>query len=88
MGGAAGVERLALGVGVGEYGGMQGSERLDRELLDTLAVCGDLIPVGSVYRFLAEHRLAVFPDELFADLFSGRGRRFVVILGSCPVLGR
>ena len=75
MGGAAGVERLALGVGVGEYGGMQGSERLDRELLDTLAVCGDLIAVGSVYRFLAEHRLAVFPDELFADLFSGRGRR-------------
>ena len=54
---------------------MQGSERLDRELLDTLAVCGDLIAVGSVYRFLAEHRLAVFPDELFADLFSGRGRR-------------
>ena len=53
---------------------MQGSERLDRELLDTLAVCGDLILEGSVYRFLAEHRLAVFGDELFADLFSGRGR--------------
>ena len=53
---------------------MQGSERLDRELLDTLVVCGDLIPLGSVYRFLAEHRLAVFGDELFADLFSGRGR--------------
>ena len=54
---------------------MQGSERLDRELLDTLAVCGDLVPVGSVWRFLAERRLEVFPDELFADLFGGRGRR-------------
>ena len=54
---------------------MQGSERLDRELLDTLAVCGHLVPEGSVYRFLAQHRLAVFPDELFADLFGGRGRR-------------
>ena len=54
---------------------MQGSERADRELLDTLAVCGDLVPVGSVHRFLAEHRLELFPDGLFAGLFSGRGRR-------------
>ena len=36
---------------------------------------GHLVPAGSVYRFLAEHRRRVFPDELFADLFgSGRGR--------------
>ena len=47
---------------------MEGSERADRELLDTLAVCGDLVPVGSVYRFLAEHRLELFPDGLFAGL--------------------
>ena len=53
---------------------MQGSERPDRELTDTLAYCGDLIPEGSIYRFLAEHRLRVFPDEMFADLFTGRGR--------------
>lgn len=53
---------------------MQGSERSDRELTDTLAYCGDLIPEGSIYRFLAEHRLRVFPDEMFADLFTGRGR--------------
>src|SRR5690606_10902886 len=44
---------------------MQGSERSDRELTDTLAYCGDLIPEGAVYRFLAER---------FADLFTGRGR--------------
>ena len=53
---------------------MLGTERFDRELLDTLSVCGDLIPQGSVYRFLAEHRRRVFPDGLFGDLFGGRGR--------------
>ena len=53
---------------------MQGSERADRELLDTLAVCGALLEEGSVYRLLAERRLELFPDELFAGLFSGRGR--------------
>ena len=53
---------------------MLGTERFDRKLLDTLSVCGDLVPVGSVYRFLAEHRRRVFPDGLFGDLFGGRGR--------------
>ena len=47
---------------------MLGSERLDRQLLDTMAVCGDLVPEGSVYRFLAEHRGRVFPDGMFEDL--------------------
>ena len=58
----------------GIMGGMLGVERLDRKLLDTMSVCGDLVPVGSVYRFLAEHRRAVFPDGMFADLYGGRGR--------------
>jgi IS5 family transposase len=54
---------------------MQGSSVVDRELLDAAALCGHLVPAGSVYAFLAEHRQRVFPDELFADLFpSGRGR--------------
>ena len=36
---------------------------------------GHLVPAGSVYGLLAEHRLRLFPDVLFADLFpSGRGR--------------
>ena len=36
---------------------------------------GHLVPAGTVYAFLAEHRRRLFPDELFADLFpSGRGR--------------
>jgi transposase len=43
--------------------------------LDTAALVGHLVPAGSVYAFLAEHRGEVFPDGLFADLFpSGRGR--------------
>jgi DDE family transposase/transposase-like protein DUF772 len=43
--------------------------------LDTAALVGHLVPAGSVYAFLADHRREVFPDGLFADLFpSGRGR--------------
>ena len=53
---------------------MQGTEKPDRELLDALGLCGALVREGSVYRFLAEHRLRLFGDGLFADLFGGRGR--------------
>jgi Transposase DDE domain/Transposase domain (DUF772) len=43
--------------------------------LDTAVLVGHLVPAGSVYAFLAEHRGRVFPDGMFADLFpSGRGR--------------
>jgi IS5 family transposase len=55
--------------------GVQGSSDPNRELLDAQALVGHLVPAGTVYAFLAEHRQRVFPDELFADLFSsGRGR--------------
>ena len=54
---------------------VQGKSRPDRVLLDAQALVGHLVPAGSVYAFLAEHRESVFPDGLFADLFvSGRGR--------------
>lgn len=54
---------------------MQGSSDSNRELLDAQALVGHLVPAGSVYAFLAEHRQRLFPDELFVDLFrSGRGR--------------
>jgi hypothetical protein len=54
---------------------VQGRSGPDRQLLDTAALAGHLVPAGSVYAFLAEHRREVFPDGLFADLFSsGRGR--------------
>jgi hypothetical protein len=57
---------------------MQGVERIDRELLDAAALVGHLVPEGSMFAFLAEHRGRVFPDELFADLFpSVKGRRSI-----------
>jgi IS5 family transposase len=54
---------------------MQGRSDPNRELLDAAALCRQLVAEGSVEAFLADHRLELFPDELFADLFpSGRGR--------------
>ena len=54
---------------------MQGRSEDQRELLDAESVVGHLVKAGSVFAFLAEHRRALFPDEVFADLFpSGRGR--------------
>jgi Transposase DDE domain/Transposase domain (DUF772) len=55
---------------------VQGVERTDRELLDAAAMVGHLVPAGSMFAFLAEHRRNLFPDADFADLFpSGKGRR-------------
>jgi len=54
---------------------MQGEADRQRDLLDVESLAGHLLPAGSVFAFLAEHRDALFPPELFADLFpSGRGR--------------
>jgi len=54
---------------------VQGRSASDLELLDTATLVGHLVPAGSVYAFLAEHRGQLFPDGLFADLFpSGKGR--------------
>jgi IS5 family transposase len=55
---------------------MQGTSDPSRvELLDAQAHCRHLVPDGSVHAFLADHRRALFLDQLFADLFpSGRGR--------------
>src|SRR5664279_390314 len=54
---------------------MQGFSDPQRELLDADSVTGHLLPTGSVFGFLAEHRLVLFPAEMFTDLFpSGRGR--------------
>ena len=54
---------------------MQGKSDPNPELLDAAALCRQLVPQSSMYAVLADHRLKLFPDELFADLFpSGRGR--------------
>jgi Transposase domain (DUF772)/Transposase DDE domain len=56
-------------------GVMQGRERVDRQLLDAGALVGHLVPAGSMFAFLAAHRVDLFGDEDFADLFpSGKGR--------------
>jgi IS5 family transposase len=53
---------------------VQGVEGPDRELWDAGQVVGHLVPVGSMFGFLAEHRALLFPDEQYADLFSTIGR--------------
>src|SRR5450755_3482138 len=54
---------------------MQGHRRMDRELLDAEAIAGHLVPAGSVFAFLAEHRRELFPDSFTADLFASRPGR-------------
>jgi hypothetical protein len=54
---------------------VQGVERVERELLDAQALVGHLVAEGSMFAFLARHRLELFADGEFEDLFpSGRGR--------------
>jgi IS5 family transposase len=66
---------LAILLLAGETHGVQGKSDPHPELLDAAALCGHLVPAGSVHAFLTEHRQRLFPDEMFADLFpSGRGR--------------
>jgi len=54
---------------------MQGKSRMDRELLDAGEIAGHLVPAGSVFAFLAEHRRQLFPDSFTADLFPSRTGR-------------
>ena len=54
---------------------MQGKSRMDRELLDAGEMAGHLVPPGSVFAFLAEHRRELFPDSFIADLFPSRTGR-------------
>jgi hypothetical protein len=54
---------------------VQGVSDPQRELLDVESLAGHLLPAGSVFAFLAEHRGRLFPAVMFEDLFpSGRGR--------------
>ena len=50
--------------------------------------CRELIPAGSVFAFLAEHRAEVFPDAGYADLFApaGSGRPSVPATQMAAVL--
>jgi IS5 family transposase len=42
---------------------------------DVWETCRDLIPAGSVFAFLAEHRGALFPAAMFADMYPSRNGR-------------
>ena len=62
---------------------------MDRELWDAGDIVGGLVPAGSVFAFLAEHRGALFDDEFIADLFpskTGRPSLPADLVGSVLVL--
>ena len=68
---------------------MQGKSDPNPELLDAAALCRQLVPEGSVYAFLADHRGELFPDEEFADLFAsdtGRPSAPADVMASALVL--
>src|ERR1022692_4040851 len=54
---------------------MQGRARAGKDLWDAGDVTGSLVPPGSVFAFLAEHRTELFPDSFTADLFPSRTGR-------------
>ena len=51
---------------------MQGHDDGQREIYDVEVLTGHLLPAGSVYAFLAEHRHDLFPDDAFEDLFPSK----------------
>src|SRR4051794_29723062 len=53
-------------------GVVQGTSHPEHVVMDAESVSGHLLPPGSVYAFLAEHRERLFPDAMFADLFPSR----------------
>src|SRR5437660_1938654 len=50
-------------------GVVQGTSPAQHGVMDAASSLAALLPPGSVYAFLAEHRRELFPDEMFADLF-------------------
>lgn len=55
--------------------GMQGEWAGEMVGPDVWESCRELIPAGSVFAFLAEHREALFPPGMFADMYpSSNGR--------------
>jgi hypothetical protein len=56
---------------------------------DVWQTCRELIPQGSVFAFLAEHRHALFPETMFADMYpssNGRPSMPPQLLGCAVVL--
>ena len=59
----------------GQNAVMQGEWTGDLVGPDVWAACRELIPAGSVFAFLAEHREALFPAGMFADMYPSRNGR-------------
>ena len=62
---------------------------MDRQLWDAGEIVGGLVPAGSVFAFLAEHRGELFDDGFIADLFpskTGRPSLPADLVGSVLVL--
>src|SRR3954453_15646753 len=57
-----------MGSGV-TMGVVQGTSHPEHVVMDAESVAVGLLPPGSVYALLSEHRRELFPDVLFADLF-------------------
>jgi hypothetical protein len=54
---------------------MQGERSVELAGPDVWQTCRELIPAGSVFAFLAEHREALFPAGMFADMYPSRNGR-------------
>jgi IS5 family transposase len=68
---------------------MQGKRAGELAGPDVWEMCRELIPAGSVFAFLAEHREALFPAGMFADMYpspNGRPSMAPQILASAVVL--
>jgi Transposase DDE domain/Transposase domain (DUF772) len=69
---------------------MQGKWVVDRLVgPDVWQTCREVIPGGTMFAFLAEHRVALFPDEMFADMYPSANGRISVppqVLASLVVL--
>src|SRR5215813_14215362 len=68
---------------------MQGKGAREPVGADVWETCRELIPAGSVFAFLAEHREALFPAGMFADMYpspNGRPGLPPQVLGATVVL--
>ena len=58
----------AAGFGGADSSGMCPQRHASDDQLDAATWCRHLVPDGSVYAFLADHRHQLFPSELFSDV--------------------
>jgi hypothetical protein len=67
------------------FKGIQGERSGELAGPDVGETCRELVPAGSVFAFLAEHREAVVPAGMFADMYpspNGRAIAWLVARGS------